>query len=153
MPLWRRKWGRLVTTTFTGPLGLVFGSRLHLQLPPPPQIPRRWWLALHPTRILDSLASPSSPARWLARRWICKAGACSSCGCSRWAVWLMSPLLNGLMKMYLVASEPMDWDWRSIVGNTKPQRRAVTVQLLPKVLRSLPQNRIVEIHLWPPCFY
>ena len=25
---------------------------LHLQLPPPPQIPRRWWIALHPTRDL-----------------------------------------------------------------------------------------------------
>ena len=29
MPLWRREWGRLVTTTFTEPLGLVLGSRLH----------------------------------------------------------------------------------------------------------------------------
>ena len=40
------------------------------------------------------------------------------------------------MKVYLVAPEPVDKDRRSIVGNTKPQRRAVAVpciaiQVLP----------------------
>ena len=30
----------------------------HLQLPPPPQIPRRWWLALHPTRDLRQPLQP-----------------------------------------------------------------------------------------------
>ena len=54
------------------------------QLPPPPQIHRQWWLSLLVRRgIFDSLTRPVRPARGLARRCICKAGACSSSGWSR----------------------------------------------------------------------
>ena len=77
-PLWRREWGRLVTTTFTGPLGARSRSRLHSP-----------WLLRLAQRELDetntwhtegiqSLGSPGTPLVESASKYTAQASASRS---------------------------------------------------------------------------
>ena len=124
---------------------------LHLQLPPPPQIPRRWWLALHPTR---DLRQPHQPLQVLpdyshAGEFVRQEPAVAVMTDD----WEQRITQLGLTKttheyaMYQLFSTALGWSaWRAFL----PDKFANHKLLITRAIRLLTAATIRPAHARPP---